>query len=91
MKKLLFNFIDSDQIAAYELLGFKIEVDDALNDIFSAELDMSDYDLLALLAVLEDCEREEIYPNLEINDNLYIFEEAIKIVDELASVDPLKI
>jgi hypothetical protein len=91
MKKLLFSFIDSNEIDVYELLGFKIEVDDALNQIFSAELDLSDYDLLALLAVLEDCEREGIYPNLEINDNIYNFEEAIKIADELAAADPLKI
>ena len=93
MKKLLFDFIDfdSDKIDSYELLGFILEVDDELNQVLSVELDLSNYDLLALFSVMEDCDREGLSPNLELNDEIYDFDKGIKIVDELTAVDPLKI
>ncbi len=92
MKKLLFTFIDltSKDVAVYDSLGFEIEVDDAANGVLYAELDLSDFDLMNVLSVMEDCKSEGLFPQLELNDKLFDFEEGYEHIDQIASEDPLK-
>ena len=92
MKKLLFTFIDltDANVAVYHSLGFKIEVDDAANGVLYAELDLSYYDLMNVLSVMEDCKSKGLFPQLELNDKLFDFEEGYERIDHIASEDPLK-
>lgn len=86
--KLLDFVSDLKDVEKYEHLGFTIEVDDPANREFSAELDLAGYDALALLAVLEDCEREGLEPMLIYKDSQYPFAQALKMADKLAAKNP---
>ena len=92
MKKLLFTFIDltDADVAAYNSLGFEIEVDDAANGVLYAELNLTDYDLMNVLSVMEDCKSKGLSPMMELNDELFDFEEGYNHIDQIASEDPLK-
>ena len=84
----LLDFVDGDNrqaIEAYRMLGFKVEIDDPANDQYSAEMDFQGYDWMAVLSVLEDCEREGIEPFMSWNGNEYPFPEAMKLADEKAA------
>lgn len=80
--KKIFAFEDSlANVAAYEALGFTVTVDDAANGIFYVEADSTDYDWLNAMAVLEDCQRENLQPTLQHNQNYIDWEDAHKYAD----------
>jgi hypothetical protein len=80
--KKIFSFEDSlANVAAYEALGFDVTVDDAANGIFYVEVDLTDYDWLNALALLEDCQREGLQPILQHNGNFIDWEDAHKYAD----------
>ena len=84
----LLDFVDGDNrqaIEAYRMLGFKVEIDDPANDQYSAEMDFEGYDWMAVLSVLEDCEREGVKPFMSWNGNEYPFPKAMKLADEKAA------
>ena len=63
MVKKLFAFEDSFKaLAAYESLNFNIQMDDEVNGIYYAEADLTDYDWLAVLTLLEDCHKLHLSP-----------------------------
>tara|TARA_R110000822_G_C15324121_1_gene493998 strand:+ start:2463 stop:2750 length:288 start_codon:yes stop_codon:yes gene_type:complete len=83
--KKIFAFEDSlANVAAYEALGFNITVDDAANGIYYVEADLTDYDWLAVLAVLEDCEREGLQPAIQYEGRFIDWEDAIAFADRKA-------
>jgi len=84
--KTILSFEDNlANVAAYEALGFDITVDDAVNGIFCVESNLTDCDWLAVLALLEDCQRENLQPILQHNDDLIDLEKAIVYADLKAS------
>lgn len=92
MKKIkkIFAFEDSfANLAAYEKLNFSITEDDAANGIFYAEADLTDYDWLAVLGLLEDCKRLNVQPILDDNGKFVYWEDAITYADQKASEEAL--
>ena len=89
MKIKLFDFPELlKEAAEYERLGFKVEIDDPINGIFSAELKGNGKtDAVGMLAMLESCELNKLYPNLEIDGQIYNYENGFKILDEIAAAD----
>jgi hypothetical protein len=86
MEKKIFAFIDAlEDVIAFEKLGFKSEIDDAINRVFYVEADLTDYDWLAVLALLEDCEREGLEALLQYGEELIDWEEAIAYADKKAA------
>jgi hypothetical protein len=84
--KLFASFDENiETIYAYEDLGFNVQEDDDVNNIFSAELQFDGLDWMAVLAVLEDCERAGLDPNMSWNGKQYTFEEAMKLADSKAA------
>jgi hypothetical protein len=84
--KKIFAFEDSlANVAAYEALGFDVGVDDAANGIYYAEADLTDYDWLAVLGLLEDCERGGLEAILQYGEELIDWEEAIAFADAEAA------
>jgi hypothetical protein len=84
--KKIFAFEDSlANAAAYEALGFDVVVDDAANGIYYAEADLTDYDWLAVLGLLEDCEREGLEALLQYGEELIDWEDAIAYADKKAA------
>ena len=85
-KKLLFAFIDGSEIEAYAKIGFEVEAD---GEEYVAENDLSDYDNLAVIAVLEDClihNSEKLSIALDYDGRLFSDEEALNFMHTL---DPL--
>lgn len=87
IKKIISFEDDFKAVAAYESLGFKCEVDDAVNNIICCEIDLSEFDALALLAVAEDCQRLNLNPMIQIGERIYNFDEGLVAADELAASD----
>lgn len=90
LRKVLFDFPEgegSQDHLNYEKLGFTVEMDDPVNDILSAELDLTKYDWMAVLSTLEDAASFNLYPNLEYNGEIYGYEEAKELADEKAAGD----
>lgn len=86
MEKKIFAFTDAlEDVIAFEKLGFKSEIDDAINRVFYVEADLTDYDWLAVLGLLEDCEREGLEAILQYGEELIDWEEAIAYADEMAA------
>jgi hypothetical protein len=84
--KKIFAFEDSlANVAAYEALGFDVTVDDAANGIYYAEADLTDYDWLAVLGLLEDCERGGLEAILQYREELIDWEDAIAYADKKAA------
>ena len=84
--KKIFAFEDSlASAAAYEALGFDVTVDDAANGIYYAEADLTDYDWLAVLGLLEDCERGGLEAILQYGEELIDWEDAIAYADKKAA------
>jgi hypothetical protein len=69
--KFLFAFIDAKDIPSYEKLGFNVEIDDAYNQVFYAEKDLSTADNETVLAIIDDCDREGLYISFVYNGKLY--------------------
>ena len=85
MEKKIFAFEDQfANLAAYEALGFDVMVDDAANGIYYVESNLTEYDWLAVLALLEDCERFNLQPILQFGDD-FINEGAIAYADGMAA------
>jgi hypothetical protein len=84
--KKIFAFTDLlKDIIAFQKLGFKSEIDDAANEVYYVESDLTDYDWLAALALLEDCKREGLHPILQYGEMLIDGEEAIAFADAEAA------
>lgn len=84
--KTIFAFVDSlADVAVYEALGFDITFDDAANGIFYVECNLTDFDWLNVLAVLEDCQSEDLQPTLQHKGDYIDLEEAIVYADLKAS------
>ena len=86
MEKKIFAFTDAlEDVIAFEKLGFKSEIDEAINRVFYVEADLTDYDWLAVLGLLEDCEREGLEAILQYGEELIDWEEAIAYADKKAA------
>jgi len=86
MEKKIFTFTDAlEDVIAFEKLGFKSEIDDAINRVFYVEADLTDYDWLAVLGLLEDCEREGLEAILQYGEELIDWEDAIAYADKKAA------
>lgn len=90
MEKIIFAFEDSfANLAAYEKLNFSIMVDDAANGIYYAEANLTDYDWLAVVGLLEDCSRLNLEPTLQSGEELIDPEDAIAYADKKAAEEAL--
>jgi hypothetical protein len=88
--KVLFDFPEgegSQEHLNYEKLGFEVTVDDHVNDIMAAELDLSNSDWMAVLAILEDAAHYDLHPMLSYNGKEYSSKEAMQLADEKAAGD----
>jgi hypothetical protein len=86
MEKKIFAFTDAlEDVIAFEKLGFKSEIDDAINRVFYVEADLTDYDWLAVLSLLEDCERGGLEAILQYGEELIDWEDAIAYADKKAA------
>jgi len=87
--KKIFAFEDSlANVAAYEALGFDVTVDDAANGIYYVEVDLTDYDWMNVLAVVEDCEREGLQPAIQYEGVFIDWEDAHAFADGKAAAEP---
>ena len=85
-RKKIFAFEDSiSNVAAYEKLGFNISIDDAANGIYYISADLTNYDWLAVLALLEDCQRENLQPSFKYDGGFIDWKEAIELADKKAN------
>ena len=86
MEKKIFAFEDDiTNLSNYERMKFSISVDDAANRIFYVEADLTDYDWMAVLSLLEDCKRFNLQPILQFGEELIDGEEAIAYADKRAA------
>jgi hypothetical protein len=85
----LFDFPDTLQMAAkYERLGFKVEIDDPINNIWHALFKAEGKcDAAALLGLMLDCEFNGLEPNIELDNKLMPFKEGLDVVDKIAAAD----
>jgi hypothetical protein len=87
---VLLDFVDGGRdkaLNAYEMLGFEVEIDDEVNDVYSVTMEFKGYDWMAVLAILEDCKREGVRPSMLYNKDSYSFEEAMQLADKKAGSD----
>ena len=90
MEKKIFAFEDNlSNLSSYQKMNFSISIDDAANQIFYVEADLTDYDWLAALALLEDCKSFNLQPILKYGEEFIPFEEAIAYADEMAAAEEL--
>jgi hypothetical protein len=68
-----FAFIDQDQINKYNKLGFNIEIDDEINQIYYAEVISTD--MLTLQFLYDECKYYGIGFHVEYEDEIYDMEE----------------
>ena len=90
LRKVLFDFPEgegSQDHLNYEKLGFTVVMDDPANDILSAELDLTKYDWLSVLSILEDAAYYNLHPMLSYNGKQYSNKEAMQLADEKAAGD----
>lgn len=93
MKKLMFAFVDADYktLWMFEQLGFTVEIDDAVNNIYYVEMDLSNYDMLNILAVLDDCIQNNLDVTVQIDDQLYSGHSDYKLIDNIVAANPLMV
>ena len=93
MKKELFYFIDSDfeLIKKYQKLGFEVEIDDSVNEVYSIYMNLTDFDLLNVLNVCEECYKENLDLYVEIEDETYNLREDFNKIDLIVNKNPLLI
>ena len=93
MKKLMFAFVDANYkvLSEYQKLGFNIEIDDAFNNIYYVEMDLSNYDMLNILAVLDDCIQNNLGIAIQIDDQLYNGHSDYKLIDNIVATNPLMV
>lgn len=86
MEKKIFSFEDNHiNLSNYAKMKFSISVDDAANQIFYVEADLTDYDWMAVLSILEDCKRFNLQPILQYGEELIDGEDAIAYADKRAA------
>lgn len=88
MKKIIMSFEDNLlNINKYIKLGFKVEIDDEINNIYSVELDLTEYDMLNVLNMCEECLNNDLHPFIILNDIYYNLNNVddLKIIDILVS------
>jgi hypothetical protein len=93
MKKELFYFIDSDfeLIKKYQKLGFEVEIDDSVNEVYSIYMNLTDFDLLNVLNVCEECYKENLDLYINIEDETFNLREDFNKIDLIVSKNPLLI
>ena len=86
MEKKIFAFEDNHiNLSNYLKMKFSISVDDAANGIYYVEADLTDYDWMAVLSILEDCKQLNLHPILQYGEELIDGEEAIAYADRRAA------
>ena len=84
----LFAFTDAlEDVIAFEKLGFKSEIDDAINKVFYVEADLTDYGWMSVLGLLEDCKYANLEVLLQNGEELIDWEDAIAYADEMAAAE----
>ena len=93
IKKELFYFIDSDLslLVKYKNIGFKIELDDSVNEVYSVYMNLTDYDLLNVLYICEECNQENLDLYVEIEDEIYNLKNDFNKISKIVSKNPLVI
>jgi len=93
IKKELFYFVDSDfeLIKKYQKLGFEVEIDDSVNEVYSIYMNLTDFDLLNVLNVCEECYKENLDLYVEIEDETFNLREDFNKIDLIVSKNPLLI
>ena len=83
LKVRFFSFVDSVQEAfQFQKAGFKVVIDDAINEIFYAEMVIESFDSVTILALMEDFKNHwNINPIVDWEGEYYSFELAMKKVD----------
>lgn len=90
MEKKIFAFEDNLlNLSSYQKMNFSISIDDAANQIFYAEADLTDYGWMSVLGLLEDCKSFNLQPILKYGEEFIPFEEAIAYADEMAAAEEL--
>jgi hypothetical protein len=93
VKKELFYFIDSDfeLIKKYKKLGFEVDIDDEVNEIYYVYMNLNDYDLLNVFNVCEECYKENLDLYINIEDELFNLKDDFNKIDLIVSKNPLLI
>ena len=93
MKKELFYFIDSDfeLIKKYQKLGFEVEIDDSVNEVYSIYMNLTDFDLLNVFNVCEECYKENLDLYVNIEDETFNLKDDFNKIDLIVSNNPLLI
>ena len=68
-----FAFIDSDQVNAYEELGFDVTIDDEVNQIYYAEFIHDD--MVTLNCIYDECINRDVEFILEYDNEYYNMDE----------------
>ena len=93
LKKELFYFIDFDVelIKKYKKLGFEVDIDDEVNEIYYVYMNLNDYDLLNVFNVCEECYKENLDLYINIEDELFNLKDDFNKIDLIVSKNPLLI
>jgi hypothetical protein len=93
LKKELFYFIDFDieLIKKYKKLGFEVDIDDEVNEIYYVYMNLNDYDLLNVFNVCEECYKENLDLYINIEDELFNLKDDFNKIDLIVSKNPLLI
>ena len=88
-----FYFIDSDfeLIKKYQKLGFEVEIDDSVNEVYSIYMNLTDFDLLNVLNVCEECYKENLDLYINIEDETFNLKDDFNKIDLIVSKNPLLI
>jgi hypothetical protein len=90
MEKKIFAFEDNlSNLSSYQKMNFSISIDDAANQVFYVEADLTDYGWMSVLGLLEDCKSFNLQPILKYGEEFIPFEEAIAYADEMAATEEL--
>ncbi len=98
-KKIIFSFFDSDvenTAQKFQELGFDIELDhreegdEGEDDIetYYAGLDLTDYDMMNVRAILDDCERMGLQVAVQIGEEIYDSVKDAQEIDSLIAQNP---
>jgi hypothetical protein len=93
LKKELFYFIDFDieLIKKYKKLGFEVDIDDEVNEIYYVYMNLNDYDLLNVFNICEECYKENLDLYINIEDELFNLKDDFNKIDLIVSKNPLLI
>ena len=94
MKKQIMSFEDDlKNVLKFESLGFKCTIDDEVNNIYCCEMNLTNYDMLNVLHISEECLNENLNPFIILDDVYYNLnnEDDLKIIDNIVAKNPLLI